>query len=600
MWHAGPAEWPDRLLDALADLPEPLLFVVDDAHHLTAPECAALMLRLASGLARPHHLVVAARRLHERLEPLRAVPGAAQLGPADIAFSPDETARLAEALTGTRPRDEDLQALVEATGGWASAVLLAAPARGGTLPRGDRARGMGGLVECFLGRLPEAEHGAVTQLAHLPYLSPQVADAVTGHAGLFGSMVGAGLPLARTATGWWELPGPVAAHLARRSRLEPGTATAAAAAYAAHGDLVLALRLLAGSGLPGQAASLIESLAPAEIEELGWAEIRAVAEALPERTLDRHPRLLLQLSRVAETGYRMDVRREALDRARRIVGDGGVDPPLRRELDAERARDLVWDETTRGQARALAMRDEWLYACASWSQAELSSLSGDRAATVRAVLDVHRHRAAWFDETPGIEFLAQAADYLDRVGEHQMAAEHLGRARSRMAGFERVVRVYEAAVLGRSGDPAEAEEIISATLARPDLDPQERWPIMVLRAYAALRRGDPAARTLAASAFDTCRALGVPEGPLRREPDAAEALLPAAAAVGSAAAADLLDGAATFSVSLFGEFEVRRRGRHVDLPAGRPARAVRAVAACGGMVHAEQLIDMLSDMPRPR
>jgi DNA-binding SARP family transcriptional activator len=731
---ADPAGWPDRFLDALVDLTEPLLLVVDDTHHLTTPECAALVLRLASGMSPPHHMVVVARRLHQRLEGIRAIPGVAQLAAGDIAFTLDETAQLAEVLTGSRPGEDDLRALAETTGGWASAVVLAAPGRGptcgpghgpdlGVLAAGDRSRIMGGLVESFLGRLSWADRSAVIQLSHLPYLSPHVVEAVTGRSGLFDLMVGAGLPLARTATGWWEIPGPVAALLARRAGLQPESARAAAAAYAAEGDLVVALRLLVTSGLAEQAASLIESLAPAETEQLGWAEMHAVVEALPERALDRYPRVLLHLGRVAETGYRMDLRREAIDRALRIVSHGRADPRIRRELDAERARDLVWDETTRAEAgtlaraviaragddeaaararaldalgrlrswwsedgphedaeamleesarlanrigqpvwaaralvplamglhfalcrydRALAIidrvlallpartpyrstvlnfrvtilselgryreaaadvaqmrgiaaaiRDEWLYACASWSDAELSSASGDREATVRAVLDVHRHRAAWFDETPGTEFLAQAADYLDRVGEHQMAVEHLGQARSRAVGFERVVRVYEAAVLGRSGDPAQAEEIIAATLARPDLDPQERWPIMVLRAYAALRVGDPAAGALAASAFDTCRLLGVPEGPLRREPVVAEALLPVAAAAGSKAAADLLGGAATYTVSLLGGFELRRHGRRIDLPAGRPAKAVRAVAASGGQVHAEVLIDAL-------
>jgi ATP/maltotriose-dependent transcriptional regulator MalT/DNA-binding SARP family transcriptional activator len=733
-----PAGWPDRFLDALVDLHEPLLLVVDDAHHLTTPECAALVLRLASGMPPPHRMVVVARRLHQRLETLRAIPGAAQLTAGDIAFTRDETAQLAEVLTGSRPGGGELAALVETTGGWASAVVLAAPNRGptlgpisglghgldlGVLAAGHPARVMGSLVESFLGRLSRADRSAVIQLSHLPYLSPHVVEAVTGRSGLFDLMVGAGLPLARTATGWWEIPGPVAAHLARRSRLQPKSARAAAAAYAAEGDLVVALRLLVTSGLAEQAASLIESLAPAETEQLGWAEMHAVVEALGERALDRYPRILLHLGRVAETGYRMDLRREALERARRIVSHGRADPRLARELDAERARDLVWDETTRAEASALAravieqagddesaararaldalgrlrswwsedgphedaeamleesarlanrigqpiwaaralvplamglhfaqcrydralaiidralallpartpyrstvlnfrvsilselgrfreaaadvaqMRgiaaaigEEWLYACASWSDAELSSASGDREATVRAVLDVHRHRAAWFDETPGTEFLAQAAEYLDRVGEHQMAAEHLRQARSRAVGFERVVRVYEAAVLGRSGDPAEAEQIIAATLARPDLDPQERWPIMVLRAYAALRAGDPAAGALAASAFDTCRTLGVPEGPLRREPVVAEALLPVAAAAGSTAAADLLGGAATYTVSLLGGFELRRHRRRIDLPAGRPAKAVRAVAASGGKVHVEVLIEVL-------
>jgi ATP/maltotriose-dependent transcriptional regulator MalT/DNA-binding SARP family transcriptional activator len=730
--NAGTSSWPDRLLDALADVKEPLLLVLDDVHHLAAEDCGTAVLRLASGMPPPHRMVVAARRLPAHLEPLRAILGTRHLGPGDLAFRPDEAAQLIESLRGGQP-GADLAAMVEATGGWASALVLAvtlptepAGPGAGASADGKPIRGsavIGAAVDGILARLSAAEREALTQLAHLPFLSPQVVDRVTGSQAMFERLVRAGVPLARTASGWWEMPSPVAAHLARQAPLDPETASAAAAAYATGGDLVLALRVLAGAGLAASAAALIEAVTPAEAEQLGWAEIRSIAEALGRAEADRHPRMLLRLSRVAETGYRMDVRRDALERALRIVADGSADPALRRELDAERARDLTWDEATRAEAgtlaravivtagdgelaararaldalgrlrswwsgdgphddaeplltesarlarrigqpvwaaralvplamglhfalcryeRALAiigealallparspyratvltfrvtvlaelgryreaaaavaeMRDiaaaigeEWLYAYASWAEAEVCSLSGDREGTVQAILDARRHQAAWFDETPGVEFLAQAADFLDRVGEHEMAADHLTMARARMAGFERVVRVYEAAVLGRSGDPVQAGQVIAATLSRADLDPQERWPIMILRAYAALRGGDPAAGGLAASAFDFCRALGVADGPLRREPAAARALLPVAAASGSGAAADLLGRATRLSVSLLGGFELRRGGDAVQTPAGRPTRAVCAVAAAGGRLHAEELIEML-------
>jgi DNA-binding SARP family transcriptional activator len=756
---AGPSTWADRLLDALADVGEPLLLILDDAHHLAAEDCAAAVLRLASGMPPPHRLVLTARQLPAQLEPVRAILGVCHLGPSDLAFRPDEAARLIEALRGGLPGGEHLAEMFEAAGGWASALVLTATApyesSGPSGPAvGVRAHGgadgrtdggaagghrpvpgaavIGAAVTGILVRLSVAERSALTQLAHLPYLSPQVVEEVTGQQATFDRLVRAGVPLARVASGWWEMPGPVAAHLARQAPLDPRTALAAAAAYTGAGDLVLALRVLTGAGLAGQAAALIEAATPAEAEQLGWAEIRGVADTLEPAELDCHPRVLLQLGRVAETGYRMDVRRDALERAFGIVADANSDPALRRELDAERARDLTWDEARRAEAgrlagaviatagngelaararaldalgrlrswwsedgphddaeplltesarlarqigqpvwaaralvplamglhfarcryeRALAIideavallparspyratvlnfrvtilaelgryrdaaaavaqmreiaaavRDEWLFAYASWSEAEVCSLSSDREGTVQAVLDVRRHQAAWFDETPGTEFLAQAADFLDRVGEHEMAAACLAEARDRADGFERVVRVYEAAVLGRSGDPGQAGPVIAAALARADLDPQERWPIMVLRGYAALRGGDPAAGKLAAAAFGFCRALGVADGPQRREPVAARALLPLAAASGGSggrAAADLLGRSTTLSVSLLGGYELRRGGDVVETPPGRPTRAVQAVAAAGGQLHAEELIEALWPETRP-
>jgi DNA-binding SARP family transcriptional activator len=240
-----------------------------------------------------------------------------------------------------------------------------------------------------------------------------------------------------------------------------------------------------------------------------------------------------------------------------------------------------------------ALGEEWLHAYAWWSEAELASYQGDRERTTQAVRAVLRHRAAWFDETPGVEFLAQTADFLDRVGEHAMATEHLDRARQRSPGFERVVRVYESAVLGRSGPPAEAEEVIAATLARLDLEPQERWPLLLLRAHAALRRDDPAAGELAALAFETCLELGVPQAPVRRERAVCQVLLPLAAQAGSVAAAALLGHGGKVSVVLLGGFEVRRGAQRLLPPPGRPVKAIKAVAAAGGRMHAEELIEAL-------
>ncbi len=53
-----PAAGVERLLDALAALPVPLLVVLDDAHHLRGAEAAGLVLRLARGLPAPHRLLV--------------------------------------------------------------------------------------------------------------------------------------------------------------------------------------------------------------------------------------------------------------------------------------------------------------------------------------------------------------------------------------------------------------------------------------------------------------------------------------------------------------------------------------------------------------
>jgi DNA-binding SARP family transcriptional activator/ATP/maltotriose-dependent transcriptional regulator MalT len=726
-----PAAGVERLLDALAALPVPLLVVLDDAHHLRSAEVAGLVLRLARGLPAPHRLLVAARRLAPGLEPLRTLPGGC-LDTRALEFTGPEAAALISACRGEQPSDWEVRVLLEATRGWATALVLAASSGadiGGLAPghpHGGREEAIiAPLLTPILGQLGPGDRGVVVQLAHLPLVSAGLADAVSGTEGTLPRIIAAGFPMARTPAGWWEMPGPVVTYLTAQDSLAPGTASAAAACYERDGDLPAALRTLLAAGLTGAAARMLAGASVTRVEDTGWATVRDMVAELPRPAVEQHPRVLLHLARLAETAHRNDIRSDALARAVRILAgqEDGADQAFRREVDAERARDLMWDERTRaaanelaasvvagagpgelaGRARALdvlgrlaswfsadgvrpeaealllesaglarrigqrtweaqalvavamgfyfalcrndqalatldevlaqlparstyralvqsfrsdvlielgrfaeaegspeemrelgtAYREEWMIAYAAWSEAAIASYSGDRDRTVRAVMEGEAHRDVWYDQASGVEFLACASDYLDRVGEHELALETLARAQQRMAGCERPVRVFGAAIAGRSGDPEEAARVIAATLAEYDLEPQERWPLLLLRAYAAYRRGDPAAGKLAAEAFDACLELGHPRGPLWRERSVALTLLPLAAAAGSRSAPALAAAAPPLSLTLLGRFEVRRHGVPVDLPPGRPAKAVRAVAAAGGRLHAEELIEIL-------
>jgi ATP/maltotriose-dependent transcriptional regulator MalT/DNA-binding SARP family transcriptional activator len=731
----------ERFLDALAELQVPLLVVLDDAHHLRGPDVTALVLRLARSLPGPHRLLVAARTLSAGLEPLRTL-SCARLDTRALEFTENEASALVSSYRGRQPSGWELTVLLEATRGWATALVLASSAQaqlGGFAAAPGGQGGPGGpgrpggreemiiapLLEPITALLSPPDRSAVVQLAHLPLLSAEIADAVSGADGTLPRLIAAGIPLARTPAGWWEMAGPVTAYLASRRDLAPDTARAAAAVYARHGDLLAALRTLLAARLPADAADLLAAGAVEVMEDAGWAALRDVVAELPAAAVREHPRLLLHLARLAETAHQADIRSEALARATAILGQPGTaaDPVFRREVDAERARDLMWDERTRAQSRALAAavvaaagpeeaaararsldvlgrlaswfsadgvhaeaegllqqsarlarsigqrtweaqalvalamgfyfalcrneralatldevlaqlparstyralvqnfrcdvlnelgrfaeaevsiseirqiglacHEEWAIAYAAWGEAALASYAGDRERTVRAVLDAEAHRDVWYEQASGVEFLACAADYLDRVGEHEMAFDRLARASERMAGCERPVRVFGASVHGRSGDPAQAAGVIAGVMAAYDLEPQERWPLLLLDAYAAHRRGDPAAGRLAARAFDTCLELGQPRAPLWRERRVAEALLPLAQAAGSRSARTLVPDAGTLSLTLLGRFEVRRRGVLADIPPGRPARAVRAVAAAGGRMRAEELIEIL-------
>jgi ATP/maltotriose-dependent transcriptional regulator MalT/DNA-binding SARP family transcriptional activator len=726
---AEPVTWIDRLLDALVAMEAEVLLIFDDAHHLSSEEAAALVIRLARGLPARHRFLIAARSLAGPLESVWALEGATRLDTSALAFTAGEAAELIRRRMGYRAPELDLKVLVEATQGWATGLVVAAAGGfgidGGRTPRLSLGPDLiASPLRGILGALAPDDRHALVQLAHLPFLSAELCEAVTGSDGSFGRLVAVGVPLARAESGWWEMPSPVAAYLASLGPVADATVLAAGGVYARHGEVLAAIRVLLGAGMGSEAAAALADVPLHRVEDLGLAVIRDVVEALPEPAIRAHPGVLLHLARVAETAHQADLRSEMLARAARLsAADGRRVDPLGREIDAERARDLVWDERTRGEAKALATsviehagddelvararaldvlgrlaswfsstgpqpaaemllkesarlarrvgqrtwaaqalvplamgfyfarchyeralgvldealvdlparnryralvqsfrtellvevgryaeaescvaevreigrscREEWVLAYASWGEANLASYQGDEARTVRAVLDVERHRDVWYEQASGVEFLSQAADFLDRAGEHALAVEYLGRAQERMAGCERPVKVYGAGILGRSGDPVEAEKVISAVLAGPAAEPQERWPLLVLRAHAAVRRGAADAGRLAADAFDTCLALGHPEGPLLRERAVAEALLPLAAAAGSRAAAALMEHGGRLSIRLLGGFEISRAGRRVELPAGRPGKAVRAVAVAGGRIHAEELIELL-------
>jgi hypothetical protein len=53
------------------------------------------------------------------------------------------------------------------------------------------------------------------QLAHLPFVSPELCNQIAGRRGAFDAVVSSGIPIARTDSGWWELPSPVVAQLSQ-------------------------------------------------------------------------------------------------------------------------------------------------------------------------------------------------------------------------------------------------------------------------------------------------------------------------------------------------------------------------------------------------
>jgi ATP/maltotriose-dependent transcriptional regulator MalT/DNA-binding SARP family transcriptional activator len=716
----SPQEWVERLLDALSVSDDGLLIAFDDAHHLRTPESAALLVRLARVLPPPHRLFVASRGFMSALETLRTLPDAVRVDAAELAFTLPEAARLLRA--GSWPAsDHDVRVVHETTRGWATALVLAS--RGRPAGATDPTDLVGAPLRAILDTMDAEDRRLAEKLAHLPVISPELADAIASESGGFERVIAAGIPIARVDTGWWEMPSPVAAYLSGQTSGSGEAARTAADVYQRHGADLLALRTLMSAGDHRDVASLLAAMDPVRAERLGLGVLEDLVASLDADSVAGHPRVLLHLARLAEQAHRADLRSAALTRA---TGASSRRPGLviADELDAELARDLMWDTRTRRQARELAeavteragaseiararaldalgrldcwfsetgprpeaearllqsarlarglgqrtwtaqalvalgsgfhfarceygralevldealdelparnryramvhafraetlieqgrladaevalremrgigaaCRERWVLAYAAWQEAELASYRGDAGRTVDAYHEALRQRDDWYEQPSGLEFEVQSADYLSRVGEHERALEALDRARERRAASEHLVAVHEAAVLARSGDPDEAWAAIVAALEDPASEPQERWPLLVLRAHVAWRRGDSNASSLAAEAFTVARELGHPEGPLIRERGLAERLLALAARNGSAAAVALQHASRshTWEIVLLGRFAVSRSGERIELPAGRAALVVRIVAAAGGRIHAEQLTEHL-------
>jgi DNA-binding SARP family transcriptional activator len=242
---------------------------------------------------------------------------------------------------------------------------------------------------------------------------------------------------------------------------------------------------------------------------------------------------------------------------------------------------------------ATSLRDHRLVAYALWERARMASQRGDAAATAGLVREVEGLGGAWYETVTGLEFLADAADILDRVGEIGPSREFLERAGARRSEGPAFVLVAEAAVEARAGDPQRVPALVNAALATAVVPPRERWRLLLLRAYAAWRSGSSEAAGLAAHAFEAAAGLGTPSLPMTRERDMSSRLLALAVEAGSRAAAQLDTGDRTATVSVLGRFEVTAGTERIDLPEGKPEQLVKLLAAAGGRLHAEEAIEAL-------
>jgi ATP/maltotriose-dependent transcriptional regulator MalT/DNA-binding SARP family transcriptional activator len=237
------------------------------------------------------------------------------------------------------------------------------------------------------------------------------------------------------------------------------------------------------------------------------------------------------------------------------------------------------------------LRDEVLLAYGHWDLAISASHRRDAEETLEQYRQAETHKGDWWGAAAA-DFLADAADNLDRVGYSALAVDYLRRAQQNPLDGEPVIAVAEGALLARHGDPVLAEERL---LAAPGhrVDPREYWRLTLLRAYAAFRRGDAGAGALAARAFEEAARLGLPQLPLTKEGEISEELLGLAAETGQPAALALEAASLPVSLSVLGPFGLTRGGRPVPLTAGQGTQLLKLAAVSGGQIPADVAIEAL-------
>ena len=107
---------------------------------------------------------------------------------------------------------------------------------------------------------------------------------------------------------------------------------------------------------------------------------------------------------------------------------------------------------------------EMLHGYSHWLLAVSASHRRDAAETLKQVRLTEVHKGVWWTRA-GAEFLAEAADCLDRVGHSVLAMDYLRRAQADPQDAEPVIAMAEAALAARHGDSRLAEERLLAAPA---------------------------------------------------------------------------------------------------------------------------------------
>lgn len=122
-----PQELGERFADALYDLPDDLILILDDFHSADIPVVAQFMTGLIlAGPARLHTVIGTRRPPGFSLARMRAQGIVQELNTSDLRFSPQDTARLLHDIAGVDASPELASRIHAAVGGWPAAIRLLA------------------------------------------------------------------------------------------------------------------------------------------------------------------------------------------------------------------------------------------------------------------------------------------------------------------------------------------------------------------------------------------------------------------------------------------------------------------------------------------
>jgi LuxR family transcriptional regulator, maltose regulon positive regulatory protein len=176
------------LVNGLAELPSPLVLVLDEIHELTSPQSTAAIDFLVRHAPEQLRIVLAGRADPPLpIERLHVNGVLTELRIADLAFDRDETAELCRQL-GLTLSAQDIDTLWERTEGWAAALRLAAfslhdrpePAKFLAEFAGTDRAVSDYLVSEVLARLPEDRREFMLRTSLVDSVCPELADALTG------------------------------------------------------------------------------------------------------------------------------------------------------------------------------------------------------------------------------------------------------------------------------------------------------------------------------------------------------------------------------------------------------------------------------------